>query len=149
MEKGLTHDGWDKKTNRPEFLSEGKHTIIEDILGESPTAKIWGLLWEWQTWAEGTKSDIAQCAGISRTSLYKVLPWFLENEIIIPSKYEKGVQYYKFNKNHYLADQMLTLLHLFIYDNIEKTMVMEEVKNKLAKQYKKIKAKKTQIKNNK
>ena len=142
VDKGWSHCGYNKKTGRPEFVSDGNSTtVVEEALGNSPTAKIWSLLWEWRHDIEGTLTDIAKCAGISRTSLYKVWDYFERNEIIIPAKYKQGVQYYKLNKNSYIGKQMINLLDLIIEDHVEKTLAMENVKDKLSKEYKKGKRK--------
>lgn len=138
----LKHTGWDKKTGRPQFLVESQGpSVMEEILGESPTARVWGYLFVWKTLAEGTKSGIAKRARISRTSLYKVWPFFIDNEIIIHSKFEKGKQYYKLNEKNYLANKMFETLALFFYAHVEKTVALTLAKDKIAMEFKKIETK--------
>ena len=140
FEKGYTHDGTNKKTGRPEFLNEGKDSVISDLIGNSPQAKLWSLAWEWRD-MDGTISDFAQCAGMSRTSLYTVWQKFLDNEWIIPSRYEKGVQYYKFNKNHFLVKDITQLLEKHLFAHLEILAAKELAMDKIYLQYKRKKMK--------
>lgn len=129
--KGYTHDGNDKKTGRPEFLVTGQQDMISELLGDSPTAKLWSLLWTWQDGLDGTLSDLANCSGISRTSLYKILPTFLKYDFIIPSRYEKGVQFYKMNNKHYIVKEMMHLLDNHVDSSFQLGIAEDEVKDKL------------------
>lgn len=136
--KGWTHDGYNKKTGRPEFsVSHKSSDRISEFLGESPTAKLWSLLWELGYNIDGTLSDLANCAGISRTSLYKILPSFIDNEWIIPSRFVRGVQYYKSNSNHYIVKDMISLLNKFVMDDFEIEVVAEQTRDKIHKKHKK------------
>ena len=101
--------GFDKKTKRPEFSGgdeDWNDTIVLQTLGDSPTARVWQFLWEWQHGWNESFSNIAKGAGISRNSLYKIWNYFIDNEIIIPTKYVKGVQLYGTNKNSLLFKGM-------------------------------------------
>jgi len=139
MGKGLTHDGNNKKTGRPEFLVNDKNngTIVSELLGDSPTGKLWSYLWEIKDAYALTLKDLSECAGISRTSLYRIMPIFIKYEWVIPAKIEKNVQYYKLNKNHYIARQMLKLITDHVLAATEIILAEEEAMDKVALRFKK------------
>ncbi len=137
FDKGWTHDGYNKKTGRPEFVGDEKSDdVISLILGESPTAKLWAELWVWGPDIDGTLSDLANCANISRTSLYKILPTFLKHEWIIPSRYVKGLQYYKLNSKHFIVRDMINLLNNHVQSNVEMELAADKIKEKFYKKKK-------------
>jgi hypothetical protein len=125
--------GFDKKTNRPEFLvgHEDEHdTMVLEVLGDSPTARVWQFIWEWQDSSNSSFSVIASRAGISRNSLYKIWPFFKDNEIIIPTKYEKGTQFYSWNKKSPFVRSMVSLLNTALRFHITKQVAVEEAMDK-------------------
>lgn len=129
--EGYTLDGYNKKTGRPEFEVSGNvQTVISDILGISPHAKLWSLAMEWEGAFDGTMTDLAECSGIGRTSLYKIIPSFVGNEWIIPSRMDKKVQYYKFNMRNPFVNKMVRLLKDFLNYSVEVEMAMQEAMDK-------------------
>jgi len=144
IKKGLKHTGYNKKTGRPEFLVTGEGPdMVSELLGESPTVKLWTLLWEWGSGdIDGTRSDFARCGNISRTSLNNILPTFLEHEWIIPSRCEKGTQYYKLNKHHFVAKALISVIREHVYTNLGISMAEEDAKDEMYLEWKKKQKKK-------
>ncbi len=139
----MKHDGNDNKTGRPEFLIEDDPTAMETFLGDSPTARVWGTLWEYRnSEIDWTKKDLAEGSGISRPALYKCWDMFIHHEFIIPSKKIKGKQHYKLNDNHPIINSLMDTLSLFLEYNIGIMFATEEAKNEFALKYKKKKSKK-------
>ena len=134
----MEHDGFDKKTGRPEFCADGDDSCIDKFLGKSATSRIWQTLWEWGE-VDGTKTDFANSAGVSRPSLYEAWPFFIEQEIIIPSRKIRGKQLYKLNPNHLLAKQMIKTIHDFMGLYMKEMIALEEVKEARYKKWKKMK----------
>ena len=130
--------GFDKKTDRPEFLVEmqDKDSMILTMLGDSPTARVWQFIWEWRDF-EYSFSDIAKCACISRNSLYKIWPNFRDNEIIIPVKREKGVQLHGVNKKSPLYQAMMRMLDLALKLNMVKGAAVDDAMDKFMLEEKK------------
>ena len=148
FQEGWTHNGYNKKTGRPEFVGdEHVDSVIDELLGNSPTGRLWSLLWEWKD-IDGTKHDMGNCGNLSKPSLYKVLPTFLKYEWVIPSRKVGGIQYYKLNLQHYLVKQMLKVIDMHIEANVHIISAEEEVKDKLALKYKN-KKKKPKVKKTK
>ena len=151
--KGLEHDGTNKDTGRPQFLAKSEDdSVITILLGESPTSKLWSFWWESKSFLDISNfhgysiTEMAQGANISRTSLYKIFGHFIDNEWIIPSKYLKGIQYYKLNKNHFIVRELLKLLSLFIIANMQVEAAKEIAMDELAKEQKNYQGLSTKLK---
>lgn len=145
IEKGLTHDGNNKKTGRPEFLCGEKSSTQFDVLfGDSPAGKLWGFMWEARDF-DGPIKWFVEGAGVTRPTLMKVFPDFLDQDWIICSRVVRGIQYYKINVNHFIVKDMLLLMSKFIHANTEMLMAKEDVKDKLALKYKKKKPRKKKV----
>jgi hypothetical protein len=138
----MKHDGYNKKTGRPEFCQEDNDpSVIERYFGGAPTMKIWQVLWEWQD-LDLTKSDFSNCGGVSRPSLYKVWDMFIDEDIIIPSRKLKGKQLYKLNKAHKLAMKFIGVINDFVWMDVDKTVALEDLKDKRYKKWNKTSLKK-------
>jgi len=127
--------GFDKKTKRPEFLieMEDKDSVMLTMLGDSPTARVWQFIWEWRKF-DYSFTDIAKCAIISRNSLYKIWSYFRDNEILIPTRREKGVQLYGPNKNSPLVKGMMNLLDTALKLHMARESAVDEAMDKIMKE---------------
>lgn len=130
----MKHDGF-SKNGKPEFaVEDDDESNIDKFLGKSAESRIWQTLWEWGG-VDGTKTDFANSADISRPSLYDAWPFFIEQEIIIPSRKVKGKQLYKMNPRHLLAKRMIKLINDFMGIYINERMVIEDIREKRYKKW--------------
>jgi len=137
--KGLEYTGMDKKTKRPQFVArteKNEDTLISDLIGDSPTGKLWSYLWETRDLMFDMK-DMIDGSGNSRSAIYIVLPRFIKNEWVIPFKIEKRTQLYKLNKNHYIVKQMLRLLDDHANAAFELISAEEQARDRIALKHRK------------
>jgi hypothetical protein len=133
----MEHCGYDKKTGRPMMSVDDKdENNLDKFFGKSAQSRIWQTLFEWGT-IDGTKTDIANSAEISRPSLYEAWPFFIEQEIIIPSRKVRGKQLYKLNPKHKLAKKYIDVMKEFLINYVDEEMAKDQVREKTYIKWKK------------
>ncbi len=82
--------------------------LLSDTLGKSPEIKILDHFLLHEDFAY-TKSEIAECAGISRATVYEKLPSLLEKGILVETKKIGKITLYKLNLNNLTVKKLRSL----------------------------------------
>ena len=83
-------------------------SLFVRFFGDAPLVRILDFLMENKLF-DYTKTDIARNSSISRVSLYKVWPVFLEHRIVKPTRRIGNTQLYSLNEKNPVVQQLLEL----------------------------------------
>jgi len=85
-----------------------ENSLFVKFFGDAPLVRILDFLMENKIF-DYTKTDIAKNAGISRVSLYKVWPAFLEHKIVRVTRRIGKTELYALNEKNPIVQQLLVL----------------------------------------
>jgi len=85
-----------------------ENSLFVKFFGDAPLVRILDFLMENKLF-DYTKTDIAKNAGISRVSLYKVWPSFMEHKIVRVTRRMGKTELYALNEKSPVVQQLLAL----------------------------------------
>ncbi|VVC04156.1 Uncharacterised protein [Candidatus Burarchaeum australiense] len=85
-----------------------ENSLFVKFFGDAPLVRILDFLMENKLF-DYTKTDIAKNSGISRVSLYKVWPAFLEHKIVRVTRRMGKTELYALNEKSPIVQQLLAL----------------------------------------
>lgn len=97
-------------------------TLFVKFLGDTPKIRVFDMLITGRE-LDYSISDIAEQAGIGRSTFYRMLDEFLANKVILPTRKFGNIQLYKLNIEN---EFVLALVRL--YDHIAKVASEKEIR---------------------
>lgn len=85
-----------------------KKSLLLEFLGDTPEMKVTDFLMENYSF-DYLKKDIAQGAGMSRITLYKVFPKLVGKGVVVETKRVGRARFYKINPSSPLVKQLYVL----------------------------------------
>ena len=97
-------------------------TLFVKYLGDSPKIRVLDMLITGRE-LDYSITDIAEQAGIGRSTFYRMIEDLLESKVIIPTRKLGNMQLFRLNTNHLLVKELIRF-----YDNIAKNYSEKGVK---------------------
>ena len=107
-----------------------EETVLTNLLGNAPKVKLIELLLLGRHF-DYCISDMAEYAGVARSTIYRMLDDMLKNEIIKPTRKLGRIQLYKLNQENPEVKLMLTLFKELLKINSEKEIARQTMRIKV------------------
>lgn len=105
-----------------------EESIFLDFIGDSPTTRLLQFLIEGRAF-DYTLTDMTN-AGVSWTTLHRILPKFVKNKIVVKTKTIGRIKLYKLNTENLFVKKLVDLFDTLIMQELEKVAEEEGIKLK-------------------
>ena len=96
-------------------------------MGDSPTIRVLDYLLT-ERGLDFSITDIAKNAGISRSTLYRILEAILKNNIIVPTRIVGKAKLYQLNKENKIIKKLIAIDDALIVEDLRKRSGKQKIK---------------------
>ncbi len=108
-----------------------KKSVLPGFLGDAPSLRVVDFLMENYLF-DYLKKDIAQGAGISRITLYKVFPKLVEKCVVVETRRIGRARFYKINRENQLVKQLYAMELKLIRDLSKEVTEKQQILAKIS-----------------
>ena len=102
-------------------------SLFIDFMGDSPTIRVLDYLLT-ERGLDFSITDIAKNAGISRSTLYRILEAILKNNIIVPTRIVGKAKLYQLNKENKIIKKLIAIDDALIVEDLRKRSGKQKIK---------------------